>query len=113
MGLLHRQVAERARPCFHDRLTPFVAVFSAAIIVGACESKSDVTTAATPLKCQVALAASSSSIGPDGGSGTLSVTTTPECPWDVSTAASWLSGLSPTSGQGTSTVEFRVEPNPF
>ena len=80
-------------------------------MVGACKSKSDVTAAPTALKCQVALAASSSTIGPDGGTGTITVTTTPECPWDVSTAASWLSGLSPTSGQGTSTIEFRVAPN--
>ena len=71
------------------------------------------TTVPTQLKCQVALAASSSSIGPDGGMGTVTITTAPECPWDVSTAANWLSGLSPTSGQGTSTVEFRIAPNPL
>ena len=59
------------------------------------------------------MAASSSSIGPDGGTGTITVTTSPECPWDVSTGATWLSGLSPTSGQGTGTVEFRAAPNPL
>ncbi len=70
-------------------------------------------TGPTQLKCQVALAAPSSTIGPDGGTGIITVTTSPECPWDVSTGANWLSGLSPASGQGTGTVEFRAAPNPL
>src|SRR4029077_9317463 len=78
-----------------------------------CKSNSAVATSPTQVKCQVALATSSSSLGPDGGVGTINVTTAPECPWDVSTAANWLSGLSPASGQGTGTVEFRAAPNPL
>ena len=71
-------------------------------------------TAPTQLKCEVALTvAPSSSIGPNGGSGTLTVTAPPECPWSVSTAANWLSGLSPASGQGPGTVQFQVAPNPL
>ena len=113
MGSLLQQIAERARPFFRYHLLLPVAALSAATVVGGCESQSAVTTVPTQLKCQVALAVPSSSIGPDGGMGTVTVTTSPECPWDVSTAANWLSGLSPTSGQGTSTVEFRVAPNPL
>ena len=113
MGSLLQQIVERERPFLRYHLLLPVAVLSAAAIVGGCESNSAVTTVPTQLKCQVALAAPSSSIGPDGGMGTVTITTTPECPWDVSTAANWLSGLSPSSGQGTSTVEFRVAPNPL
>ena len=112
MGSLLQQIAERARPFFRYHLLLPVAL-SVAAVVGACESQSAVTTVPTQLKCQVALAAPSSSIGPDGGMGTVTITAAPECPWDVSTVANWLSGLSPTSGQGTSTVEFRVAPNPL
>ena len=65
------------------------------------------------MKCQVALAAQSSTIGADGGTGTVTVTTSPECPWTVSTGVNWLSGLSPASGQGSGTVEFGVAPNPL
>lgn len=46
-----------------------------------------------------------------GGSGTLAVTTQPECAWEASTTASWISGLSPASGQGVGNVTFRVAPN--
>ena len=46
-----------------------------------------------------------------GGAATLTVTTQPECGWDVSSAVTWISGLSPASGQGTGNVEFRVAPN--
>ena len=113
MGSLFQQIVERARPFLRYHLLLPVATLTAAAVAGGCESKSEVTTVPTQLKCQVALAASSSSIGPDGGMGAVTITTAPECPWDVSTAANWLSGLSPTSGQGTSTVEFRVAPNPL
>lgn len=110
VSLLH-QIAERTRPFFRYHLLVLVAAFSAAAVVAGCGSESAVTTVPTPLKCQVTLAASTSSIAPDGGTGTVTVTTAPECPWDASTAANWLFGLSPTSGQGTSTVEFQVAPN--
>jgi hypothetical protein len=113
MGSLLQQIAERVSPFLRYHLLVPVATLSAAIVAGGCGSESAVTTVPTQVKCQVALAASSSSIGPDGGTGTVTVTTAPECPWDVSTGANWLSGLSPTSGQGTSTVEFRVAPNPL
>ena len=112
MGSLLHQNSERVRPFFRH-LLPTVVALCAAAVAGGCGSESAVTTVATPLKCQVTLAASSPSIGPDGGSGTVTITTAPECPWDVSTAANWLSGLSPTSGQGPSTVEFHVAPNPL
>ena len=113
MGFLLQRMRELARGLICYRALPLVAALSTAAIVGCGESESSVTTAPTPQKCQVALAVSSPSIGPDGGMGTVTVTTAPECPWDVSTAANWLSGMSPTSGQGSSTVEFRVAPNPL
>jgi hypothetical protein len=39
------------------------------------------------------------------------VTTQPECGWDASTNVSWISALSPPSGQGTANVSFRVAAN--
>src|SRR6185503_11868143 len=35
----------------------------------------------------------------------------PECAWDVSSTASWISGFTPPSGQGNGTVSFRVSAN--
>jgi hypothetical protein len=46
-----------------------------------------------------------------GGSGSLAITTQPECTWEVSTNVNWISSLSPASGQGTTNVSFRVAAN--
>lgn len=78
-----------------------------------CGSDSSVTTAPTQVKCRVTLTTDASSIGADGGSASLTVTTTPECPWDVTTATAWVSNLAPTTGQGNGTVAFRVASNPL
>jgi hypothetical protein len=81
----------------------------AAFVYG-CETSSTVTQAPEPVKCQVALEAPAM-LDAGGGSGTLAITTQPECAWDVSTGASWISSITPTSGQGTATVSFRVAAN--
>jgi len=94
------------------RRQPLVPALLLVASVAGCSSSSAVATIPTPVKCQVTLAMPSQNIAADGGTGTLAVTTTPECPWDASTSADWLSGLSPASGQGPGTVEFRVAPNP-
>lgn len=85
-------------------------ILLAAAFVCGCETSSTVTQAPEPVKCQVALAAPPM-LDAGGGSGTLSITTQPECAWDVSTGASWISSITPTSGQGTATVSFRVAAN--
>ena len=114
MWSLRQQIAERACSSAWGRSLLLATAIGAAAVASGCGSDSAMaTTGPTQVKCQVALSAPSSSIGPDGGTGTVTVTTSPECPWDVSTGVNWLSGLSPTSGQGTGTVEFRVAPNPL
>lgn len=75
-----------------------------------CETSSTVSQAPNPVKCQVTLAAPPMLDAGDG-SGSLAITTQPECAWDVSTNVNWISGLSPASGQGTATVSFRVSAN--
>ena len=54
----------------------------------------------------------SSNLDATGATGSIAVTTDPECTWTASTTASWISSLSPVSGQGTGRVEFRVPANP-
>ena len=92
---------------------PILILATTAALVAACSSSSTVGTQATPVKCQVALATQTPTIGSDGGAASVTVSTSPECPWDVSTKTDWLSGLSPASGQGTSTIEFKVAANPL
>ena len=81
-----------------------------AALVSGCETSATVATGPNPVKCQVSLGAMSA-VDPGGGSASLAITTQPECAWDVSTNVSWISGLSPTSGQGTANIAFRVAAN--
>src|SRR6187200_1989950 len=84
-----------------------------AAITSGCSSSS--TTLATPtgadsVKCPVSLG-TPSNIDASGGTARLSITTQPECGWNVSSAVNWIFELSAASGQGNGDVEFRVAPN--
>ena len=58
--------------------------------------------------CSVTIAPTSRSIGAEGASGTVSVTTDAACPWSAQSDAAWISITSATSGAGPGTVAFRV-----
>jgi all-beta uncharacterized protein/BACON domain-containing protein len=104
-------LSTRVRSGCH-RPSALVAVVSmATLTIAGCNSSSTATvTSPNPVKCQVSLA-TPSVIDPGGGTATFSVTTQPECAWNVSSSVGWISGLSPASGQGNGAVEFRVAPN--
>ena len=80
---------------------------------GWVHSSSSTSTGPSPVKCQVALATSSTALAASGGTGTVSVSTQPECAWTATAEASWISGLSPASGQGNGQVAFQVAANPL
>lgn len=88
-------------------------ILSAAVFVAACGSTSteSVTGPSAP-KCSVSLAGPEGSIGADGGPGTVTVTTQPECAWTATAEASWITGLSPAEGQGNGQVQFQAVANP-
>ena len=90
--------------------TPTLLLLVAAALVAGCATSSTVSSGPDPVKCQVSVA-SPATVDAGGGTGSLAVSTQPECTWDASTTASWISGLSPASGQGTANVAFRVAPN--
>ncbi len=84
-----------------------------AVVTGACSSSSSTTVTPAgpdPVKCQVSLAAPSM-LDAGGGAASFSITAQPECAWTATSSVSWISALSPASGQGNSDVEFRVAPN--
>ena len=90
-------------------------LIACAIVASGCTSSSVTSSTATEpsvVKCQVSLAMSTAAIGADGGSGALSVSTQPECAWEAVSGASWISNLTPASGQGTGQVQFVVTANP-
>ncbi len=85
-------------------------VLVAAAIVSSCETSSTISAGPNPVKCVVSLA-SPPTMGPEGGGGSLAITTQPECRWDATTSVNWISALSPASGQGAANLSFRVAPN--
>jgi hypothetical protein len=83
-----------------------------AIATAGCESKSSTSTGPSPVKCQVSLEAPSTSLEAGGGKDAITVSTQPECSWSASSAASWITGLTPSSGQGSGRIEFQAAANP-
>ena len=81
------------------------------VFVSACGSSSTTsTTAPSTLKCAVAASTSPTSFPFAGGSGSLTITTNPECAWGLGSEASWILP-DRTSGQGEAIVPFKVAPN--
>jgi len=61
--------------------------------------------------CTYSISPSNSSFGASGGTGSVAVTTQPGCAWTASSAASWLTITSGTSGIGNGTIYYSVSPN--
>jgi Putative binding domain, N-terminal/Viral BACON domain len=91
-------------------LVAVVLSLASAIVAAGCETSSTVSTGPNPVKCQVSVAAPGM-LEAVGGSSSITVTALPECAWTASTSASWIAGLSPTSGQGNGSVSFRAAAN--
>jgi hypothetical protein len=84
-------------------------VLTAAFVCG-CDTSSVVSQAPNPVKCQVTLA-TPPMLDAASGSGSFAISTQPECAWNVTTGASWISAFSPPAGQGPANVSFRVAAN--
>ena len=82
-----------------------------AFMAAACTSDSATVTAPSPVKCAPSLALAPSPMAASGGTVVLSITTTAECTWTASAEVPWLSGFTPSSGQGSAQVEFQVAAN--
>lgn len=94
------------------RRVHFAIVAAIALAAAGCNSsKASVTTAPSPVKCQVAVVMAQSTMPASGGESSLNVTAAPECSWTASTTASWITNLSPASGQGNGVVRFQVQAN--
>ena len=92
-----------------------VAALVAAIVasgVGCTSSSTHNSTEPTPAKCGVSLTMSPSSMGANGGSGSVAVSAQPECGWQAAASANWITSLTPSSGQGSGQVQFVVAANP-
>jgi len=87
-----------------------VAIVVTGLLLSGCETSSTISQGPNPVKCGVTLA-SPPALDATGGAGSLAVTTQRECVWEAATTTDWISALSPTSGQGSATLSFRVAAN--
>ena len=62
-------------------------------------------------KCAVSLTAPVDPISANGDTGTVVVSTQPECEWTASAEASWITGVTPAQGQGNGQVQFLAASN--
>ena len=92
------------------RVVVAVLFVGVAVAAAGCETSSTLSAGPDPVKCQVSLG-TTAMVEAVGGPGTVAVTTQPECAWEASTTATWISALSPATGQGVGNVTFRVAPN--
>jgi hypothetical protein len=85
------------------------AIVLAAAACGSTESETIV--GPSPPRCEVTVAPTTASVGAGGGIGTLLITTQPECAWTTTAGPTWISRISPASGQGSGQVEFQATTN--
>ena len=83
-----------------------VIVITPLISCTATQTSTGVTPTSTQ-KCQFRVSSSSSSYSDGGGTGTLTIDTTRDCSWSVSSSADWISVATP-SGQGGASVSYTV-----
>ena len=81
----------------------------------ACGSSASTSTSLTApggtARCQAALTNSTTSFGPDGGTGTVTIGVSRECAWTAASQAGWVTIVSGAEGQGDGTVTYRVAEN--
>ncbi len=83
-----------------------------ACTAGACGSTVATSTGPSPAKCAVTVAAPGSPVSSGGDTATVGVTTQPECAWSASSDAAWITGLTPSSGQGSAQLQMQIAANP-
>jgi len=62
--------------------------------------------------CDYAITPANRAHGPGAETNSISLTTSNQCPWTIENTNSWITILSPLSGTGSATVDYRVTANP-
>ena len=62
--------------------------------------------------CRYELAPASQTIATSGGTSSVTITTSSDCPWTATTGASWITLTPPFTGSGSATLRFTVVGNP-
>jgi len=94
------------------RALSYLVLSAFACVAGACGSTVATSTGPSPAKCAVTLAIPASPVSSGGDTATVGLTTQPECAWSASSDAAWITGLNPSSGQGSAQLQMQVAANP-
>jgi hypothetical protein len=86
-------------------------VLALAGLAPACSSTQTSLSAPTDNKCQVTASSAPSAFTATGGSGSLTITTSRDCTWSITTEANWISIPGDHGGQGEASVAYSVAPN--
>jgi hypothetical protein len=81
----------------------------ASIIAAGCGTSN--TTTPTATTCTFTIGQASTSVGPEGGTGTVAVTAGSGCAWTAVSGASFITISQGASGTGNGTVQFTVAAN--
>jgi hypothetical protein len=82
-----------------------------ALVAAACGSSAETTTSPSAVRCGVSISEiQSTAYPPEGGAGSVRITTARECAWSAASDVSWVK-LRGTSGQGEGVVEFTLDRN--
>src|SRR5215470_6409721 len=93
--------------------TPFVYVgaWMLACVAGGCGSTVATSTGPSPTKCAVTLRPPEAPVNSGGATTTVAVGTQPECVWNASSSAGWITSVTPGSGQGSAQIQMQVAAN--
>jgi len=61
--------------------------------------------------CTYQITPGNETFGASGGTGSVSVTSGPGCPWNARSSVSWVNNVSPATASGSAMVDFAVAPN--
>ena len=94
-----------------ERRIRLVFALLSALPLAGCSRASTSVSAPTAAKCQISVGnVPTTPFPPTGGSGSVSISTARDCTWSVSAENNWIAAT-PTTGQGSATVSFTVQPN--
>ena len=93
------------------RRTYFVILINLILAVPLAGCGGDDPTEPTPVPCSYTLSPTSRTIGSDGGTGVVTVTTRSDCEWTAASGAPWVSISGGSSGKGPGSVSYTVAPN--
>jgi hypothetical protein len=66
----------------------------------------------SPIPCSYTLSPANRTIGSEGGTGVVTVTTRADCEWTAASNAPWVSITGGSTGKGSGSVSYSVAPNP-